>query len=294
MMILHGARRGRPRCASEVCHRHARSQHRRGSPHRRAGGRPGTGPDARDAGAGRIRGADRSRPTRRAPSRLLEVRWLGRRVRKFSSHPSEPAIRRLGLRSSTHIERPIRLQVGLAFAVALMLLAIPLYLLRRPEEPKAAPAAKLPAFGFSPSVPVAHKPGEGDERLSLGEPVRVRCSSSPSVRGQEGRLCDGLLADRRRVEEGDCGNDRLRPSTGAARHVELRSQSGFAQRRSTSSRSERRLEGAQRSPGGQVRETGAVRARLGPHRASHSAATIEIALLVTYSPPPPTAAPLFE
>jgi hypothetical protein len=212
---------------------------------------------------------------------------------KFSSHPSEPAIRRLGLRSSTHIERPIRLQVGLAFAVALMLLAIPLYLLRRPEEPKSAPAAKPPAFGFSPSVPVAQKPGEGDERLSLGEPVRVRCSSSPSVRGQEGRLCDGLLP----IEEGlkkaivetiDCA-----PSTGAAGTLNYVLKADFAQKTLHVFPG---ASGDWKGPSARRAAKCVKQALSMPDwdRIEHRYRYYEIALLVTYRPPPPTAAPLFE
>ena len=212
---------------------------------------------------------------------------------KFSSHPSEPAIRRLGLRSSTHIERPIRLQVGLAFAVALILLAIPLYLLRRPEEAKSTPAAKPPAFGFSPSVPVAQKPGEGDERLSLGEPVRVRCSSSPSVRGQEGRLCDGLLP----IEEGlkkaivetiDCA-----PSTGAAGTLNYVLKADFGQKTlhvfSGAS-------GDWKGPRARRAAKCVKQALSMPDwdRIEHRYRYYEIALMVTYRPPPPTAAPLFE
>lgn len=212
---------------------------------------------------------------------------------KFSSHPSEPAIRRLGLRSSTHIERPIRLQVGLAFAVALMLLAIPLYLLRRPEEPKTAPATKPPAFGFSPSVPVAQKPGEGDERLSLGEPVRVRCSSSPSVRGQEGRLCDGLLP----IEEGlkkaivetiDCA-----PSTGAAGTLNYVLKADFAQKTLHVFPG---ASGDWKGPSARRAAKCVKQALSVPDwdRIEHRYRYYEIALLVTYRPPPPTAAPLFE
>lgn len=212
---------------------------------------------------------------------------------KFSSHPSEPAIRRLGLRSSTHIERPIRLQVGLAFAVALILLAIPLYLLRRPESPKTEPSAKPPAFGFSPSVPVTKKPGEGDERLSLGEPVRVRCSSAPSVRGQEGRLCDGLLPIEEALKKAIVETIDCAPATGAAGTLNYVLKVDFAQKTLHVFPG---ASGDWKGPSARRAAKCVKQALSLPDwdKIEHRYRYYEIALLVTYRPPPPTAAPLFE
>jgi hypothetical protein len=212
---------------------------------------------------------------------------------KFSSHPSEPAIRRLGLRSSTHIERPLRLQVGLAFSVALILLAVPLYLLRRPQEPSEAQAAKPPAFGFAPTVPVATAAGPHDERLSISEPVRVRCSSAPSVRGQEGRLCDGLLP----IEEGlkkavtetiDCA-----PSTGAVGTLNYVLKVDFSQKTLHVFPG---ASGDWKGPSARRAAKCVKQALSMPEweKIEHRFRYYEIALLVTYRPAPPTAAPLFE
>jgi len=212
---------------------------------------------------------------------------------KFSSHPSEPTIRRLGIRSSTHIERPLRLQVGLAFAVALILLAIPLYLLRRPEDPPSAEAKKPPAFGFAPSVPVTSPEAEADERLSLGEPVRVRCSSAPTVRGQEGRLCDGLLP----IEEGlkkailetmDCA-----PSTGSMGTLNYVVKVDFAQKTLHVFPG---ASGDWKGPSARRAAKCVKQAFSMPdwERIEHRYRYYEIALLATYRSPPPTAAPLFE
>jgi hypothetical protein len=109
----------------------------------------------------------------------------------FPSAPSEPSIRRLGVRSSTHIDRPIRPQVVLPILVALLLLAIPLYLLRSPSEKEASKSSEAPV-GFAPSVPAGTAPVKEDERLVLGEVQRLKCSSSVTVRGKSGRLCDEL------------------------------------------------------------------------------------------------------
>ena len=109
----------------------------------------------------------------------------------FPSAPSEPSIRRLGVRSSTHIDRPIRPQVVLPILVALLLLALPLYLLRSPSDKEANKRADAPV-GFAPSVPAGTAKEERDERLVLGEVQRLKCSSSATVRGKSGRLCDEL------------------------------------------------------------------------------------------------------
>lgn len=107
----------------------------------------------------------------------------------FPSAPSEPTIRRLGVRSSANIDRPIRPQVILSLIVALILLAIPLYLLRSPSEKKEKPDKEAPV-GFAPSVPAGIEVKKEDERISLGEVQRVKCSSAAAVRGKTGRLCD--------------------------------------------------------------------------------------------------------
>ena len=109
----------------------------------------------------------------------------------FHSAPSEPAIRRLGVRSSASIDRPIRAQVVLALIGGLILLAIPLYLLR---SPTAEPEEKDPEVpvGFAPSVPAGFEKEKEDKGLMLEEAVRVKCSSSSETRGKTGKLCDRI------------------------------------------------------------------------------------------------------
>lgn len=109
---------------------------------------------------------------------------------RLPSSSNEPAIRRLGVRSSAHIERPIRAQAAIGGFVALLLIAIPLYLLRRPSAPDEA-RPQLAPEGFSPVVAVPSA-SEGHERVVLGDAQRVRCSSAPGVVGSEGVACDRL------------------------------------------------------------------------------------------------------
>jgi hypothetical protein len=118
----------------------------------------------------------------------------------FPSAPSEPSLRRLGVGNARGgSERPLRAQLVVALVVGFILLAVPLFLWRRPggpvpasPEPTSAPtdAGAPPGRdgGGDAAVAVSAKP----ERVKLAPVQRVRCSVAIGVRGQEGTLCDGL------------------------------------------------------------------------------------------------------
>lgn len=116
-----------------------------------------------------------------------------------SSIPSlsgEPSLRRLGVGSGGGGDRPVRAQIVVALVVALTLVAVPLYLTRRPA---AQPAAAADAGTESSARPlVSSRPvevpdaGAPPERIKLGSPQRVRCGATPRGR-QEGSLCDQLV-----------------------------------------------------------------------------------------------------
>lgn len=103
--------------------------------------------------------------------------------------PSEPNLRRLSHRSA---ERPLRAQLVVASVLALIVVAVPLYLLRRPRVTTHAEDVSDPQAGFGGVVrppPDSSQP-PGDVELS---PVqRVKCSPSPRQPGNEGGLCDPL------------------------------------------------------------------------------------------------------
>jgi hypothetical protein len=82
--------------------------------------------------------------------------------------------------------------VVLVLAVGALLVATPLYLLRSPAQQPPPQANTGKVIGFAPSVPVASADAERAERVAVGEALRIRCSSRPGARGQEGRLCDQL------------------------------------------------------------------------------------------------------
>jgi hypothetical protein len=116
----------------------------------------------------------------------------------FPSAPSEPSLRRLGVGGpGGGGERPLRAQLVVALVVGLILLAVPLYLWRRPRSETGdtqaavgpADASVVPVRDAAPDVAA---PPEKPERVRLGPVQRVKCSASRAIRGQEGALCDAL------------------------------------------------------------------------------------------------------
>lgn len=211
----------------------------------------------------------------------------------FTSAPSEPAIRRLGVRSSSHIDRPIRAPWVVAAVGALILLSIPLYLLRTPpaSEPEKAPP-DAPS-GFASSVPAGLEKKSEDERMTLGEVVRVQCSSSPGRSGKSGRLCDeqkfwGEALAQAIKESFDCA-----PQTG---------EEGTLNYVLTVDYTAHKLHvfpgasGMWKGPQARRATECVKRALPAPEweKLSHDFRYYELAILATYSPPPPTEMPLFE
>ena len=211
----------------------------------------------------------------------------------FTSAPSEPSIRRLGVRSSASIDRPIRAQLVLALLAALALLAIPLYLLRRPPEEAPPEKSDEAPVGFAPSVPAFEDANPEHERVNLGEVIRVKCASSETAQGQRGRLCDRIAP----IEEAfaaairetvDCA-----PTTGDGGTLNYVLKVDF--RRKTL----HVFPGASGQwKGPQARRsTKCVKQALPApdwDKLTHKFAYYELAILATYKPPPPTATPLFE
>ena len=88
-------------------------------------------------------------------------------------------------------ERPLRAQLVVAICAAIVLLAVPLYLLRKPsgEADEAAASASAPLV---PSITLTFDAGPAYEKVRLGAPQRHKCSASKGTRGQEGAMCDRL------------------------------------------------------------------------------------------------------
>lgn len=116
----------------------------------------------------------------------------------FPSVPGEPRVRRLGVGSSGGGDRPLRAQVIVALICAAMLIAVPLYLWRKPSHLGSAPAPSASASAASGprAAPLAAEraPAATPPRLTLGPVQKVRCGSSAGATPNEGSLCDSLGA----------------------------------------------------------------------------------------------------
>ena len=106
-------------------------------------------------------------------------------------------MRRLGVGSSGGGDRPLRAQVVVALVCVAMLIAVPLYLWRKPSTKAVAPAVSasasaalgpqaVPTSSATAATPLAPPP-----RLTLGAVQKVRCGNTASA-GNDGTLCDTL------------------------------------------------------------------------------------------------------
>lgn len=134
----------------------------------------------------------------------------------FPSAPSEPNLRRLGVGGpGGNGDRPLRAQLVVASVVGLILLAVPLYLWRRPGGNSAAGTQTASGAAVdgglaaaSSSKPKVQAPVTPAVKLDAVQ--RVRCAASPNVKGQEGVLCDSLPAFEKALA------DAIRKTTGCA------------------------------------------------------------------------------
>ncbi|HSC88685.1 MAG TPA: hypothetical protein VLC09_15495 [Polyangiaceae bacterium] len=210
----------------------------------------------------------------------------------FPSSPTEPGIRRLGLRSSHSVDRPIRSQVVLAVILALVLLAIPLYLMRSPKPNEEAPPEPAP-MGFSPSVPAPQPSATADERVRLAKPVRVRCSNALTGGGQEGNLCDALPELEAALGKAISTSVDCAPRTGEEGTLNFVLKVDFVHKTLHVFAG---ASGTWKGPQAK-RATQCVKQALpAPNwdKLEHKLNFYEIAVLATYQPPKPSQAPLFE
>ncbi|MBN2194536.1 MAG: hypothetical protein JW751_17090 [Polyangiaceae bacterium] len=110
---------------------------------------------------------------------------------------SEPSVRRLGVGrpSSPGSDRPLRAQLVVAVVVLLVLIAVPLYLMRRPAVTPIATSASAPSSAEALVSALARQAEQArykEDRVKLGPLQKVKCAPSPASKGQEGPLCDDL------------------------------------------------------------------------------------------------------
>ncbi len=136
--------------------------------------------------------------------------------------PSEPSLRRLGVGGGGGGgDRPLRAQLVVALMVGLVLLAVPLYLWRRPSgtenAPKDSGADAVASGASSVALPPGVAPGDAalqDARVKLGAVQRVKCAAAPNTRGQDGELCDRLEGLEKALARGIRDNVDCAPRTG--------------------------------------------------------------------------------
>jgi len=108
-------------------------------------------------------------------------------------------MRRLGVGSSGGGDRPLRAQVIVALVCVAMLIAVPLYLWRKPSTKatfsqavaSASASGGLQAALKAPAAAAAAAAAP-TPRLTLGAVQKVRCGATPSASQSEGTLCDTL------------------------------------------------------------------------------------------------------
>lgn len=109
---------------------------------------------------------------------------------------SEPSFRRLGVGpSSPGGDRPLRAQLVIAVVVLVVLIAVPLYLMRRPTPVSAPTSASAVSSAEALVSALAARVEQARNRqadVQLGPLQKIKCASSPAARGQEGPLCDDL------------------------------------------------------------------------------------------------------
>ena len=118
----------------------------------------------------------------------------------FPSGAGDPSSRRLGVGSGGR-DRPLRAQIVVALVAVCILIAVPLYLLRRPGGKSAASAngsasagvdgGKAPATVGSGAAISPLDAGKPPERLRVAPVQHVRCGASANG-GHDGNVCDSV------------------------------------------------------------------------------------------------------
>lgn len=180
----------------------------------------------------------------------------------------------------------------MATVVAVLLIALPLYLLRRPSQEPAPVPGQMPTT-FSPSVKVVNEGPKRDERLVLGPPERIRCGATQAGTGQSGQQCDALPFFEQTLSDAIDASVDCAPRTREGGTLNYVLKIDFAQKQMHVFPG---ASGSWRGP--QARHaTKCVKQGLKApdwEKIEHQFRYYEIAILAKYQPPAATTAPLFE
>jgi hypothetical protein len=129
--------------------------------------------------------------------------------------PSEPNLKRLGIGGGS-AERPIKAQLVVFGVLILLIVAIPLYLLRKPAAQTDASKAKSEHTRDPGLIRSQLDAGKPKVTVTLGNVERVQCSAAPGKQGNEGPLCDGLPRIEKALKQAIKANVECAPRTGKA------------------------------------------------------------------------------
>lgn len=127
--------------------------------------------------------------------------------------PSEPNLRRLGVGGSGG-DRPLKAQLVVASVAILLIVAVPLYFLRKPPSQPAETAEALSAAKRSRLIRTTVDAGPPETNISIGAVQRIKCSAAANRDGNEGPLCDRLPVLEAKFEQGIRESTDCAPRTG--------------------------------------------------------------------------------
>lgn len=125
--------------------------------------------------------------------------------------PSEPNLRRLGTGGGG--DRPLRAQLVVAVVGIMLIVAVPLYFLRRPSTSDSAAEAHS-AAERSRLIRTTIEAGVPKVEVKLGTIQRLKCSAAHNKEGNEGAMCDRLPALEATLERAVRDTVECAPNTG--------------------------------------------------------------------------------
>lgn len=125
--------------------------------------------------------------------------------------PSEPNLRRLGTGGGG--DRPLRAQLVVAAVGIMLVVAVPLYFLRRPSASDSAVEAHS-AAERSRLIRTAIEAGAPKLEVKLGVVQRLKCSAAFNKEGNEGAMCDRLSSLESHFEKAVKESAECAPNTG--------------------------------------------------------------------------------
>ncbi len=216
----------------------------------------------------------------------------------FPSAPSEPSLRRLGVGGGNGGgDRPLRAQLVVALVAVLILLAVPLYLWRRPSGQENAPAGSASAGDNVPASTLptitAQDAGKVDDRVKLGPVQRVKCSADARLSGQKGALCDSLPFFEEQLRKAVIENVDCAPKTGKPGSVNYVLTIDFTNRRLNVFPG---ASGAWKGPQARRSAECVERSIAAPEwdKIQHQYRYYNIAVMANYEAPEPAQGPMFE